>query len=85
MLNSYQHPDAACTVDRLMGDERLSGMVRGRKHHTAISGAAQSRRPPDLLDRNLTAAAPNRRWLTDFAYRRTRSGFVYVAVDVQRR
>jgi hypothetical protein len=27
MLNSYQHPDAACTVDRLMGDERLSGQT----------------------------------------------------------
>jgi putative transposase len=38
-----------------------------------------SRRAPDLLDRNFTAAAPNRKWVTDFTYCRTWSGFVYVA------
>jgi hypothetical protein len=54
---SYQHPDAACAVDGLMGDERLSGVVRGRKHRTTIPGGAQSRPAPDLLDRNFTAAA----------------------------
>ncbi|MQW77992.1 DDE-type integrase/transposase/recombinase [Nocardioides sp. dk4132] len=37
------------------------------------------RRAGDLLDRNFTAPAPNRVWVTDFAYVRTWAGFVYVA------
>jgi putative transposase len=49
---------AGCTVDRLMRDEGLSGVVRGRKRRTAIPGK-NARRAPDLLDRDFTAAAPN--------------------------
>jgi putative transposase len=70
---------AACAVDRLMRDEGLSGVVRGGRHRTTIAGGTQSRRAPDLLDRDFTAAAPNRKWVTDFTYTRTWSGFVYVA------
>jgi putative transposase len=38
----------------------------------------------DLLGRDFTAPAPNRRWVADFTYCRTWAGFVYVAfvVDV---
>ena len=41
-------------------------------------------RAGDLLDRDFTAAAPNRTWVTDFTYVRTWAGFTYVAfiVDV---
>lgn len=70
---------AVCTVDRLMRDEGLSGLVRGGKHRTTIAGDQDKRRAPDLLDRDFTAAAPNRKWVTDFTYCRTWSGFVYVA------
>jgi putative transposase len=73
------HQVAACTVDRLMRDEGLSGVVRGRTHRTTIPGGKDSRRAPDLLDRDFTAAAPNRKWVTDFTYCRTWAGFVYVA------
>lgn len=72
---------AGCTVDRLMRDEGLSGVVRGRKHRTTIPGK-DARRAPDLLDRDFTAAAPNCKWVTDFTYCRTWSGFVYVAFVV---
>ena len=41
--------------------------------------ARNSRRAPDLLDRDFTADAPNRTWVTDFTYCRTWAGFVYVA------
>jgi len=78
-LRRQGHQVAACTVDRLMSDEGLSGVVRGRKHRTTIPGGKDSRRAPDLLDRDFTAAAPNRKWVTDFTYCRTWSGFVYVA------
>jgi transposase-like protein len=73
---------AACTVDRLMRDEGLSGLVRGRQHRTTIPGRKDSHRAPDLLDRDFTAAMPNRKWVTDFTYTRTWSGFVYVAVPI---
>jgi putative transposase len=64
-------------VDRLMRDEGLSGVIRGRKHRTTIAGGKDSRRAPDLLDRDFTAAAPKRKWVADFTYTRTWSGFVY--------
>ena len=73
---------AGCTVDRLMGEEGLSGVVRGRKHRTTISGGKDSHRAADLLDRDFTASAPNHKWVTDFTYARTWSGFVYVAFVV---
>jgi transposase InsO family protein len=61
-LRRQDHQVAACTVNRLMGDEGLSGVVRGRKHRTTIPGGKDSRRAPDLLDRDFTATAPNRKW-----------------------
>ncbi|MGF7120506.1 transposase InsO family protein [Rhodococcus sp. BE178] len=78
-LRRNGHQVAACTVDRLMTDEGLSGIVRGRRHRTTIPGGKASRRAPDLLDRDFTAEAPNRKWVTDFTYCRTWAGFVYVA------
>ncbi|MGM5068983.1 IS3 family transposase [Rhodococcus qingshengii] len=78
-LRRKGHHVAACTVDRLMRDEGLNGVVRGRQHRTTIPGGKDSRRAPDLLDRDFTAEAPNRTWVTDFTYCRTWAGFVYVA------
>jgi putative transposase len=45
------------------------------------------RRAGDLLDRDFTAPAPNRRWVADFTYVSTWVGIVYVAfvVDVYSR
>ncbi|MGF7122737.1 hypothetical protein J2X34_003161 [Rhodococcus sp. BE178] len=60
-LRRNGHQVAACTVDRLMSDEGLSGIVRGRRHRTTIRGGKNSRRAPDLLDRDFTAEAPNRK------------------------
>jgi len=80
-LRRRGHRVAECTVDRLMRDEGLSGVVRGRRHRITIPGK-DARRAPDLLDRDFTAAAPKRKWVTDFTYTRTWSGFVYVAFVV---
>ena len=81
-LRRQGHRVAGCTVDRLMRDEGLSGVIRGRKHRTTIAAKGECRRAPDLLDRDFTAAAPNRKWVTDFTYTRTWMGFVYVAFVV---
>ena len=66
------------TVDRLMRQERMNGLIRGRRTCTTIPGK-DGRRAGDLLNRDLTAPAPNRIGVTDFTYVPVYSGFVYVA------
>lgn len=56
----------------------LQGVVRGRKRRTTIPGD-QGQRPADLVDRDFTAAQPNRLRVADFTYVMTWSGVVYVA------
>lgn len=69
---------ARCTVERLMRDLGIRGAIRGGKPITTRSGDADER-PGDLLDRDFDAEAPNTKWVADFTYVRTRSGFVYTA------
>jgi putative transposase len=82
-LRRQGHEVAFCTVDRLMRDLGVNGVRRGRGVRTTIP-AQDGCRASDLLDRDFTAPAPNRRWVADFTYCRTWSGFTYVAfvVDV---
>jgi putative transposase len=53
------------TVDRLMRDEGMNGLVRGRTTRTTIP-AKDGIRARDLLSRNFRTTAPNRAWVTDF-------------------
>jgi putative transposase len=70
---------ARCTVERLMREMGLAGAAAGRKKpRTTVPGGADSR-PADLLERDFTAAAPNRRWVADITYVPTTWGFVYTA------
>jgi putative transposase len=71
-------PVARCTVERLMHTDGLTGAIRGKSRRTTVP-AALAARPGDLLDRDFTAPAPNRRWVADITYVATWSGFVYVA------
>lgn len=70
-------------VARLMAELDLRGVVRGKRKRTTIP-AEVGPRPADLVERNFTAAAPNRLWVADLTYVSTWSGFVYVAfvIDV---
>ena len=72
---------AFCTVDRLMRELGLSGARRGKAARTTIP-AKNGHRAGDLLDRDFTAAEPNRVWVADFTYVRTWAGFTYVAFVV---
>jgi putative transposase len=85
-LNRQGIPVARCTTERLMRQLGLQGVRRGRKVRTTVSGAG-GQRAPDLLRRDFTAPAPNRRWVADFTYVATWSGIVYVAfvVDIYSR
>jgi putative transposase len=57
-----------------MGELGLAGAVRGRTHRTTIAAGSDRQRPADLLDRDFTAAAPNRRWVADITYVAARAG-----------
>lgn len=74
---------SAGSVDRAMRLLGLSGVRRDVKIRTTVP-AKDGKRAGDLLDRNFTAEAPNKVWVTDFTYCRTWAGWVYVAfiVDV---
>ena len=69
------------TVDRLMRDEGMNGLMRGRKTRTTIPGK-DCKRAGDLLNRDFSASAPNRIWVTDLTYVPVYSGFVYVALVI---
>jgi putative transposase len=69
---------ARCTVERLMGELGIAGVVRGKAKRTTI-GDQQAPRPADLVERQFTAPAPNRLWVADLTYVRTWSGFVHAA------
>jgi putative transposase len=69
---------AGCTVERLMRAMGIHGTTRGRARKTTVPDAEASR-PADLVNRDLTAPAPDRRWVADITYIRVRAGFVYAA------
>ncbi|UYM06274.1 IS3 family transposase [Solicola gregarius] len=69
---------ARCTVERLMRQQGLRGVRRGRKFvptrpdETAI-------RPPDHVQRRFRANRPNELWVVDFTYVPTWSGMAFTA------
>ena len=69
---------ARCTVERLMGRLGLEGTRRGRRPSTTTPRPDDDR-PADLVNRDFSASAPDRLWLADLTYVRTRSGWVYAA------
>jgi putative transposase len=77
---------ARCTVERLMREQNLRGVVRGKTRRTTIADQ-HAARPADLVQRRFHADRPNRLWVADFTYVPTWSGMVYVAfvIDVYSR
>jgi putative transposase len=80
-LNREGIPVARCTVERLMKQLGLQGVRRGNRKRTTIADPA-SARPPDLVQRRFSPAAPNLLWVADLTYVSTWSGWVYVAFVV---
>ena len=66
-------------VARLMREAGLHGASR-RKWVTTTVRDRNARPAPDLVNRNFTAAAPNRLWVADITYIPTWAGFLYLAV-----
>jgi len=72
---------ARCTVERLMRELGLQGVVRGRRIKTTVPDDA-SDRPLDHVKRNFSVSRPNALWVADLTYVATWRGFVYVAFAI---
>ena len=74
---------ARCTVERLMRQQGLRGVRRGKVVRTTISDS-KTVCPLDRVNRQFRAERPNQLWVSDFTYVSTWQGWLYVAfvVDV---
>jgi putative transposase len=70
---------ARCTVERLMRELGIAGVAARRKKPRTTVPDAAGQRPADLLERDFSAPAPNRRWVADITYVDTASGFACTA------
>ena len=68
-------PIARCTIERLMRDLGISGVVRGKKFKTTIPDD-KADRPFDLVNRQFVAGRPNQLWVADLTYVSTWRGSV---------
>ena len=65
-------------VARLMRRAKLRGCLRGRRMRTTHCITFQQA-APDLVGRNFAAREPDRLWVADITYVRSREGFLYLA------
>jgi len=74
---------ARCTVERLMRQQGLQGVRRGKAQRTTIPDPKVPC-PLDRVNRQFRADRPNQLWVSDFTYVSTWQGWLYVAfvVDV---
>jgi putative transposase len=74
--------ESACrnTVARAMRELGLKSRVIKTFRPTTTQADPAHRPAPNTLDRDFTAPAPNRKWVTDITYLATAEGWVYLAV-----
>src|SRR5580692_9657108 len=82
-MNRERIAVARCTVERLMKQLGLRGVMRGKRVRTTIADATAAR-PLDRVNRQFRADRPNQLWVSDFTYVSTWQGWLYVAfvIDV---
>jgi len=66
-LRREGRPVARCTVERLMRQQGLAGVVRGRRCRTTLP-AELAERPLDRVQRQFTASRPDQLWVADLTY-----------------
>lgn len=67
-----------CVVERVMREMGWRGACKRRRVRTTIADPAATR-APDRVARHFVAGAPDRLWVADFTYCRTRAGWAYTA------
>jgi transposase InsO family protein len=82
-LNREGTTVARCTVERLMRQQGLQGVRRGKRMRTTVPDPKVPC-PLDRVNRQFKAERPNQLWVSDFTYVSTWQGWVYVAfvIDV---
>lgn len=78
MLLRQGHRVGQNRVARLMAAAGIEG-AHLRKHWKTTRQDPRNCAAPDLVDRQFTAAAPNRLWVADFSYILTMQGVLYLA------
>jgi len=71
---------ARCTVERLMVELGIAGVVRGKPRRTTRTDEGTAL-PAGLVDRQFSATRPNQLWVADITYLRTWSGFAHAALS----
>jgi transposase InsO family protein len=66
-MNRERIAVARCTVERLMKQLGLRGVMRGKRVRTTVADAAAAR-PLDRVNRQFRADRPNQLWVSDFTY-----------------
>lgn len=66
-------------VARLMRQEGLRGVQRGKRRRTTVPDETARDRARDLVNRDFTAIRPDQLWVADLTYVRTWQGFAYLA------
>ncbi|SAL07710.1 integrase catalytic region [Caballeronia arationis] len=66
-LNRESIAVARCTVERLMKQQGLRGVRRGKRVRTTIPEVSAPR-PLDRVNRQFKADRPNQLWVSDFTY-----------------
>ena len=81
-LRQDDNLETACrnTVARAMREMGLRSRVRRAFKPTTTQADPTKQPAPNTLDRHFSAAAPNRKWVTDITYLATATGWVYLAV-----
>lgn len=71
-----------CSRKRIARLMRENGITASRKRRRVVTPNSRQENPvaPNLLQRDLTAQAPNRKWATDITYMPTAQGWLYLAV-----
>ena len=67
-------------IARLMREAGLVGISRRRGGPVTTRRDREARPAPDLVDRDFSAAGPNRLWVADITFIPTAAGFLYLAV-----
>jgi putative transposase len=78
LLRREGTPVVRCTVERLMRQQGLHGIRRGKQFIPTRTDAAAAR-PENHVNRDVTACRPNQLWVVDFTYVRTWSGMAFTA------
>jgi putative transposase len=84
VLQKREDMEPACrnTVAAAMREMGLKSRVCKRFTPTTTQADPTKQPAENKLDRNFTADAPNRKWVTDITYLATATGWVYLAVVV---